>query len=71
MQVSEMKSGEVRYIRDLKNDEISLRLIEMGCLPGSPLTYNFAAPLGDPICISVEGYDLSLRIEEADSILVE
>lgn len=42
----------------------------MGCVPGENLTVEMSAPLGDPISIMVAGYHLSLRISEADEIMV-
>lgn len=45
--------------------------MEMGCVPGEFVTIDLIAPLGDPISISVAGYNLSLRLEEADKIWVE
>lgn len=43
----------------------------MGCLPGEEITVWKKAPLGDPIYVLVAGYSLSLRMDEASSILVE
>ena len=43
----------------------------MGCLPGEKITLEQVAPLGDPISINVSGYSLSLRLNEADNIIVE
>lgn len=43
----------------------------MGCVPGERIRVEQVAPLGDPISISVSGYNLSLRINEADNIFVE
>lgn len=68
--VSEMKPGESAVIAGFTDDSISVKLMEMGCLPGATVRYNFAAPLGDPICISVLGYELALRIEEASTISI-
>lgn len=42
----------------------------MGCLPGEWVHIERKAPLGDPIAIAVSGYLLSLRKEEAETILV-
>ena len=50
---------------------ISLKLMEMGCLPGSSIKMNFAAPFGDPISYDVAGYNLTLRISEASAILID
>jgi len=45
--------------------------MEMGCLPGEPVSVEVIAPLGDPIIIKVTNYKLSLRKAEAFSIWVE
>jgi ferrous iron transport protein A len=43
----------------------------MGLVPGELVQIEQVAPLGDPICIKVSGYSLSLRIDEAEGIIVE
>ncbi len=43
----------------------------MGCIPGEAINVDQIAPLGDPISISVAGYHLSLRLDEAEKIWVE
>lgn len=68
--VAQMKPGEIAIITGFTDDYISVKLMEMGCLPGVPVRFNFTAPLGDPICISVSGYELSLRLEEAATISI-
>jgi ferrous iron transport protein A len=68
--LSELKMGESGVIHSFENDEIFLKLMEMGCIPGELITVEQIAPLGDPISISVAGYQLSLRINEADSIFI-
>ena len=45
--------------------------MEMGCVPGEKISVEQIAPLGDPISVKVSGYRLSLRISEAEQILVE
>lgn len=45
--------------------------MEMGCVPGEAVSIDLVAPLGDPISIAIAGYNLSLRLEEADMIWVE
>ena len=49
---------------------MSLKLLEMGCTPGEIVTLDRIAPMGDPIAIKVSGYLLSLRKEEASTVLV-
>ena len=68
--VADMKPGESAIISGFLDEEVSVKLMEMGCLPGSRIEFNFTAPLGDPICISVSGYELSLRLEEASTISI-
>jgi len=68
--VAQMKPGEVGIISGFTDEVLSLKLLEMGCLPGTPIRFNFSAPLGDPVCISVLGYELSLRLEEAATISI-
>ncbi len=68
--MADMGPGEVGVISVFTDDELSVKLLEMGFLPGSSIRFNFTAPFGDPICVSVSGYDLSLRIEEASTISI-
>ncbi len=69
--VAGLKRGESGIITGFTDDIISLKLMEMGCLPGSPIKMNFAAPLGDPISYDIAGYNLTLRVAEACAILIE
>lgn len=69
--VADLKAGETGVINGFLDDALSLKLLEMGCLPGSTIKFNFAAPLGDPICVSVSGYNLSLRLDEAITISIQ
>jgi ferrous iron transport protein A len=68
--VATMKPGEMGIIAGFSDDVLATKLMEMGCLPGASVRFNFAAPFGDPICISVLGYELSLRLEEASTISI-
>ncbi|MFH1742377.1 MAG: FeoA family protein [bacterium] len=47
------------------------RLLEMGLTSGSAVEFVRTAPLGDPVEILIRGYRLSLRKQEAESVLVE
>lgn len=69
--LSELEPGQQAIIRGFDTDELLLKLMEMGCLPGETITLEQVAPLGDPISISISGYSLSLRLNEAESILVD
>jgi ferrous iron transport protein A len=69
--LSELAVGEIGAIHSFENDDIYIKLMEMGCVPGEEVRVEQVAPLGDPISIAVAGYHLSLRLNEARSILVE
>jgi len=69
--LSELAIGQKAEIISFEKDEIFIKLMEMGCVPGEIIKMEQKAPLGDPISISVAGYHLSLRINEASSIFVK
>ncbi len=69
--LSEIEIGKSAIIRSYEQDEIFIKLMEMGCIPGEVIRVEQVAPLGGPMSISVAGYNLSLRINEAEQILVE
>jgi ferrous iron transport protein A len=69
--LSEIAVGKTVVIHSFASDDIFIKLMEMGCVPGEKVRVEQKAPLGDPISISVAGYNLSLRVSEADMILVD
>jgi ferrous iron transport protein A len=71
VRLSELKPGQEGIIKEFNSNEIFLKLMEMGCVPGERILLEQIAPLGDPISVNVAGYHLSLRINEAEHIMVE
>jgi ferrous iron transport protein A len=71
IKLSQLRSGQRAIIKDFDNQEIHLKLMEMGCLPGEEIMIEKKAPLGDPVSVNVAGYTLSLRKNEADQIIVD
>jgi len=69
--LSDLKPGQEGIIKEFVNNDIFLKLMEMGCVPGERIIMEQVAPLGDPISVNVSGYHLSLRLNEAEHILVE
>jgi ferrous iron transport protein A len=69
--LSEIKVGSTVVIKSFEKNDIFLKLMEMGCVPGETIRVEQIAPLGDPIAIEVSGYHLSLRLDEAQNIFVE
>ena len=71
VRLSELKPGQEGIIKEFNSNDIFLKLMEMGCVPGERILMEQIAPLGDPISVNVSGYHLSLRLNEAEHILVE
>jgi len=69
--LSELAVGKAAVIKEFESDEIFLKLMEMGCIPGELVKVVQLAPMGDPISITVAGYRLSLRLDEAEMIWVD
>ncbi len=68
--LSDLKLGQKGIIESFTDYELSLKLLEMGCIPGEIIEVIRIAPFGDPIAISISGYILSLRIDEATTVRV-
>ena len=72
MKLSELNIGSSAKVTAVNgNDNLRFRLLDMGITPGVSIKLLSRAPLGDPIEISVRGYELSLRKADADIIEVE
>lgn len=69
--VSSLKEGDIAVITGFENDQFELKLMEMGCVPGEKIIVEKVAPLGDPVSILISGYKLSLRMDEANSVIVD
>ena len=69
--LSDLRVGRTAIIHSFENDDIFIKLMEMGCIPGEKVKVEQVAPLGDPISITVAGYNLSLRLNEGNNIFVE
>ena len=70
MLLSDLRRGDKAIIDSFADYEASLKLLEMGCIPGEQIEVTRIAPLGDPIAILVAGYLLSLRKSEAAVVVV-
>jgi ferrous iron transport protein A len=72
IKLSQLPVGASATVREFpKAGTATLRLREMGVLPGTVVTLVRTAPLGDPLEIKVRGYHLTLRKTEAEHVLVE
>ena len=71
MTLAEARLGELLTIEGIGGrGAFRRRLLEMGLLPGTPVTVKSVAPLGDPIELLVRGASLSIRKEEDATVNV-
>jgi ferrous iron transport protein A len=71
VRLTELPFRRKAIIRSFGETELYVKLLEMGCIPDEEISIELSAPLGDPIAVNVAGYQLSLRKDEAASIMVE
>lgn len=68
--IADLKKGEKATIIKYAEDDIPLKLIEMGCIVGGTVEIIERAPLKDPIYLNVNGTFLAIRDEIASLITV-
>ena len=70
--LDQIEKGETGLVRSVEGDgKVRRRLVDMGVTPGAKVTLRKKAPLGDPIEITIRGYELSLRKAEAELVNIE
>lgn len=68
----DVRIGDTATVRRLKGEgALKRHIMDMGITKGTDVFVRKVAPLGDPIEVTVRGYELSLRKSEAESILVQ
>ena len=70
MRLSQLEVGETGIVKEFTDLEMSVKLMEMGCLPGEKITLQHIAPLGCPYAFEVNGTLVSLRKSEAQLVLI-
>jgi len=68
--LAQLKIGQKGIIADINIDEIPLKLLEMGCLPGNTIELIQIAPFGCPMYFNVNDSHVAIRIETAKEINV-
>lgn len=69
--LAECITGESAKLKGIDDEQLSIQLFCMGCIPGETITIERIAPFGDPIMISVEDSFLSIRKEDAEKMRIE
>ena len=69
MTLKELKIGKSAVIKTVGGSgELRQHFLDMGMIPGAEVTVVKLAPMGDPMELQVHGYELTLRLAEADQI---
>ena len=70
--LSEFAVGEKGVIKTVSREgRLRRRLFDMGVTPGAEVLLRKKAPLGDPIEVTIRGYELTLRKTEAELVAME
>ena len=65
-----LKKGQMAQISDINIEEIPLKLIEMGCLPGNTIELIQVAPMGDPLFFNINDSKVAIRKKTAQEIYI-
>ncbi|WP_395054900.1 ferrous iron transport protein A [Flavobacterium sp.] len=68
LSLAQLKKGQKGIITDVNIDEIPLKLLEMGCLPGNVVELVQVAPFGDPLYFIFNDSHVAIRLETAKEI---
>ena len=68
--LDQLPKGKLAIIEDIDSDQLPLKLIEMGCLPGNKVSLIQKAPLNDPLYLKIDESHLAIRKESAQHIFV-
>lgn len=72
MTLKDAKVGSTVVVKKIEGDgAYKRRIMDMGITKGSELFIRKVAPLGDPVEITVRGYELSVRKSDAQCVVVE
>ncbi|WP_394759484.1 ferrous iron transport protein A [Flavobacterium sp.] len=69
--ISNLAIGQKAIIKDFDINNIPLKLLEMGCLPGNTVEIIQIAPFGDPLYLNINDSHVAIRLETASIIEVE
>ncbi|MBE6917928.1 MAG: ferrous iron transport protein A [Ruminococcaceae bacterium] len=72
MTINDLRIGQSGTISTVGGEgPLRLRFLDMGLIPGTKVTLQKVAPMGDPIQIRLRGYELTIRREDAGKIALK
>lgn len=67
----DLQVGEKGIVSDFESDDLPIKLLEMGCLPGSELEIKLLTPFNGPLVMRIADSDVAIRKDLASKILLE
>ena len=72
MTLKELQIGKTGIVKEVGGEgALRQHFLDMGIIPGACITVVKYAPMGDPVEVRIHGYALTLRLEDADRILID
>lgn len=71
MTLDQLAIGDRALIKSYSEEDLALKLMELGMIPNELVTMIRKAPVGDPIAIKIGNSVLALRIDEASAVQIE
>ena len=69
--IADLKSGQRAKIEDVSTEQIPLKLLEMGCLPGNTVEVVSISEFKDPMYLNINDTFLAIRRDIAQLVIVE
>lgn len=69
--LAQLPVQQASTVKQITDCELKPKLLEMGLYSGKTVKVLFKAPFGDPIAVDVDGYVLSMRLDEASLVELE
>jgi ferrous iron transport protein A len=71
MKLSELRFGQEAVVESITDNDLSVKLLEMGLLPGETVALENVAPFGDPLAFRVGEYKMCLRVKDASFVNIQ
>lgn len=69
--LTHLETESIGVVKELVEHELTPRLIEMGFFPGKRIKSLYRAPFGGPVAFDLFGSIVSLRLDEAELVIIE
>ena len=71
IKLSELQLGEKAFVQSIQDEFLEQQLLEMGVTPGQLIELERKSPFSDPLAVVVSNLLISIRLSDADNIIVK